>query len=177
MMKDIKMKYGNFEFPSNPQTISADFSIGVKTDSIINKTGVTQRAASKPAVISGSGRFYGKDAGESCSRLSFMMKSEDSFWLFCPGIYPIKAYLSQFSYQLDCAGQGASYAFTFTEDCAGKAFQRTLLFTVAKEDENAFDIADRCRVSVDDIMRLNDMETPFDITPGRRIRINENTDD
>ncbi len=47
-------------------------------------------------------------------------------------------------------------------------------FTIARQGENAFLIARRCHVTVDDIMRLNPaFLTPFSIPAGARVRLKE----
>lgn len=176
-MNEIRMKFGDLEFPSNPKTIKAEISSSVAYSPVYGGKSKTEKIADKPTVISGNGMFFSENGVEYCQRLSRMMKSNKSSWLFCPGIYPIKAFLSDFSYQLDSKKSGVYYSFSFTEDCTKVSAERALLFTVVEENENAFDIADRCGVSVDDIMRLNNIATPFDIALGGRIRIRENSDD
>lgn len=174
MKTDIKMKYGSFEFPSNPQIITAEFSSKIKHSYTLSKESVTEKIANEPSIISGNGIFFEDNAELYCQRLSEIMKDKSSHWLFCPGIYPVKAYLSKFTYQLDCKTGGASYTFQFTSDRSPDVTERKFFFTYADDNENAFDIANRCGISVDDIIRLNDLETPFDIRAGRRIKINEN---
>lgn len=176
-MNEIRMKFGDFEFPSNPKTIKAEISSFVAYNTVYGGKSKAEKITDKPTVISGNGIFFSENGVEYCQRLSRMMKSDKSSWLFCPGVYPIKAFLSDFSYQLDSKKSGVYYSFSFTEDCTKVSAEKELLFTVAEENENAFDIADRCGVSVDDIMRLNDVATPFDIASGGRIRIRENSDD
>ncbi|MDD6728277.1 MAG: LysM peptidoglycan-binding domain-containing protein [Eubacteriales bacterium] len=173
---NIKLKFGGFEFPSNPDEIKAELSSRVSHSPLINGLSVTEKTAEEPSVIKGKGVFYESDAEEYCTRLSHLMRKKASSWLFCPGIYPMKAYLSDFSYCLKSTG-GISYSFTFTEDCGDTLTERSFLFTEALEGENAFDVAGRCGVSVNDIMTLNDIATPFDITQGRRIKIRENSND
>ncbi|MGN1329016.1 MAG: LysM peptidoglycan-binding domain-containing protein [Eubacterium sp.] len=176
-MSEIRMKFGDFEFPSNPKVIKAEISSTVIYSPVYGGKSKTEKITDKPTVISGNGMFFSENAIHYCQRLSRMMKSKKSDWLFCPGVYPIKAFLSDFSYQLDSKNNGICYSFSFVEDCNKVSVEKKFLFTVAENDENAFDIADRCGVSVDDIMRFNDIATPFDIASGGRIRIRENSND
>lgn len=176
-MNEIKMKFGNFEFPSNPKTIKAEISSEIVSNPVYGGKSKTEKITDKPVVISGNGMFFSEKGTEYCQRLSGMMKSNKSSWLFCPGIYPIKAFLSDFSYQLDSKSNGIYYSFSFTEDCTKVLAERKFTFTVADDNESAFDIADRCGVCIDDIMRLNDIESPFDIVSGGRIRIRENSNE
>ncbi|MGN1421499.1 MAG: LysM peptidoglycan-binding domain-containing protein [Eubacterium sp.] len=176
-MNEIRMKFGNFEFPSNPKAIKAEISSAVIYSPVYGGKSKTEKITDKPTVISGNGMFFSDNGVEYCQRLSKMMKDKKSSWLFCPGVYPIKAFLSDFSYQLDSKSNGVYYSFSFIEDCTKVSAEREFIFTVADSGENAFDIAHRCGVSVDDIMRLNDITTPFDIASGRRIRIRENSND
>lgn len=175
MMNEVKMKFGELEFPSNPKTIKAEISSKVIYSPVYGGISKTEKITDKPTVISGSGMIFSDDGVEFCQRLSRMIKAKKSSWLFCPGIYPIKAFLSDFTYQLDSKSNGVDYRFSFVEDCANISVKRDFCFTVAGENENAFDIAYRCGVSVDDVMRLNDIATPFDFSNGERVRIRENS--
>ena len=47
--------------------------------------------------------------------------------------------------------------------------ERDFKYTFAKAGENAFEIANRCDISVNDIMLFNDFKTPFDIKTGDRV--------
>ncbi|MCD7797420.1 MAG: LysM peptidoglycan-binding domain-containing protein [Clostridiales bacterium] len=82
--------------------------------------------------------------------------------------------MSEFTYELDSRKQGASYTFSFIEDCSHTTANKKFMFSYAFGSENAFDITYRCGVAVDDIMRLNNIKTPFDITEGERLRLYEN---
>lgn len=167
------MKYGGLEFPSNPETLKAEISSASVQYRIHGAGSIVKKISDKPCTVSGKGIFYSDNAKDFCARLARASKKSSSQWLLCPGVYPFKAYLDEFGYSLDCKSGGVSYYFKFTEDCGDVSAFKRLRFAIACEGENAFDIAHRCGVSVDDIMRLNELETPFDITAGRRIRINE----
>lgn len=44
-------------------------------------------------------------------------------------------------------------------------------YIVAYDGDNAFDIAARANMSVDEIMQLNDIESPFSIKKGERVKL------
>lgn len=171
------MKFADFEFDSNPSVIKATLASKVKSDLIFGGSSVTQKIAYAPAEVSGTGVFYDKNAETNCQLLSRMMKRKKSDWLYCPGIYPIKAFLSEFSYELSSKSSAVKYSFVFVQDCSNEESERAFEFTAAADGENAFDIANRCSVSVDDIMRYNNLKSPFDIDGKRRIYLYENSNE
>ena len=81
------------------------------------------------------------------------------------------AFLTEFLYTLSADKSSASYSFVFTEDCSDVAGEKQLKETYVIPGENAFDIANRCNVSIDDIMKLNNFETPFDLKSGEVVRL------
>ena len=68
------------------------------------------------------------------------------------------------------AGLNANFAkavaFLATGDFAALAPGKSAL-----DGENAFDIAKRCNTTVEDIMKRNEIKTPFDIKAGERLVI------
>ena len=90
-------------------------------------------------------------------------------WLFAPGAEPMRAYLTRFDYTCTTARDGVQYSFTFTEDCDPAPRYAPYGSTRVRQGENAFDIAARTGVSVDTIVALNRLASPFDLTPGEKV--------
>ncbi|MCD7797421.1 MAG: hypothetical protein LUG95_07485 [Clostridiales bacterium] len=85
MMADtnkIKMKFAEFEFPSNPQTISVKTCSKTQCHELYSSDSVVQKICDKPTVISGSGKFFGDNAKRNCLLLTRLMKSKNSALLF-----------------------------------------------------------------------------------------------
>jgi hypothetical protein len=165
------MKFKDFEFPSNPNTIEITSNRNVNINCVYGEKSVTENVSCNPTVISGSGSFFGDNADEYCTRLSRLLKIESSGWLYCPNAYPIKAFFSEFTYKVDSEKGCVQYNFTFIEDCSSKQEEKKFCYTISQKDENAFDIANREGVSVDDVMTLNDFKSPFDIKEGTTVKI------
>ena len=55
--------------------------------------------------------------------------------------------------------------------CDDKKEIAPLDYIVAYDGDNAFDITARANMSVDEIMQLNDIESPFSIKKGERVKL------
>ena len=81
----------------------------------------------------------------------------------------MRAYLTRFDYTCATARDGVQYSFTFTEDCDPAPRYAPYGSTRVRQGENAFDIAARTGVSIDTIVALNRLASPFDLTPGGKV--------
>ncbi len=167
----MNVKYKNFVFPSNPQKIKCDGSSNSHISPIPHKSSAVENVSSNPVKISGSGSFAAALARESCSILMHLLRSKKSGWLFVPGIAPIRAFFTEFIYEVNSKSGICEYSFEFIEDCSNTLERAELSYVTANEGENAFDIAFDNSVSVDDIMALNNLKTPFDINEGDRVAL------
>lgn len=166
----VKMKFGDFEFPTNPAQLEVSASTNVKSSPIFGIGSSVQNVSREPVTVKGSGRFYGEDAEQSCAFLQHMLRRGKSEVLFIPSAGSLNAYLTRFTYGRDVSG-GASYSFEFTENCNNKSELCAVKEITAAEGDNAFNIAARCGVSVNEIMRKNNFKNAFDINAGDRVRI------
>lgn len=162
-MRKMKMKFGTFEFPVNPKNLKVSSSANCREKAIFGKNAVVENVSVNPTIISGKGELADKNGEATCSYLMHILKTKKSYWLFAPDMVPIKAYLTDFTYEQSSLRNSYLYTFKFVEDCKDKSEMIKIPYTIARNGENAFDIAYRCGVSVDDIMMKNDIATPFDI--------------
>ena len=167
----MKMKYKDFEWSVNPFDVKVVSSTNLNISPVFGKKSVSENVSINPTVVEGKGVFYGENGRERCSFLQHLLKLTDSGWLFISGAPPIRAFFIRFSFTNNSEKNCFSYEFKFVEDCSEKREERILSFIYAEEGENAFDIAYRCGVSVDDIMKNNDIKTPFDIAEGQKVAI------
>lgn len=168
-MKEFKMRFKDYIFPSNPQSIKITTQSKTAQSGIYGGQSTVQSVCVNPTIISGSGIFAGEGAQEECRRLSHMLKINTSGEFHCPNAQPIKAYLTEFSYSAAADRGALAYSFEFTEDCNGRREEIEFDYTLALDGENAFDIAARTGVTVDEVVELNSLKGPFDITAGERI--------
>jgi hypothetical protein len=165
------VSYKDYQFPSNPQSIEISLSSNCNSSAIFDGNSVTENVSINPIVVTGSGEIYGDSGDEYCSYLGNMLKDKSSGWLLLPSAMAIKAYFTKFKFSRDNKKNSVSYSFEFTEDCTDRSAKKQFKYTIALDNENAFDIANRCDVSVNDIMSLNDFGTPFEIISGSKVVI------
>ena len=91
--------------------------------------------------------------------------------LHCPSLYPIEAIFTEFKYDSSATLGKIEYEFEFTQVCDDKKEIAPLDYIVAYDGDTAFDIAARANMSVDEIMQLNDIESPFSIKKGDRVKL------
>ena len=168
-MKDFKMRYKDFVFPQNPRYIEISTKRDLITESVYGEKSNVEDIAQKPIVVVGNGTFYSDDAQSLCSYLSHLLKQGTPGELHCPSLYPINAYFEKFVYSQNATKDAIDYSFSFVEVCDEKKEKLELDYTLAFDGENAFDIAYRTGVSVDEIMERNSFPTPFDIKTGDKV--------
>ncbi len=167
----MRLKYKNFEFPANPASIEFLSSSNCCSKPVFDENSAVENISVNPVKITGEGEFFADSAQEYCSYLQNLLKSKKSGWLFVPSAPPVKAYFTEFKFSKNTKRNSILYFFEFTEDCSGRKAERLFKYTYAEKNENAFEIANRCDVSVNEIMRLNDFKSPFDIPQGSRVAI------
>ncbi|MCM1114358.1 MAG: LysM peptidoglycan-binding domain-containing protein [Clostridium sp.] len=163
------MVFKDFVFPSNPTVLEVKASTNIHNFPIANNSSRVENVSVNPSIVEGSGVFFGDRGEEYCLYLQHLLRLRTAGVLLLPTAVGMNAYLTRFSYKKSSNKNEISYSFTFTEDCSSKKEERLFYFTVAENGENAFDIANRCNVSVDDIMRLNTIATPFSIKAGDKV--------
>lgn len=165
----MKLKYKNFEFPSNPEKIEILSSTNCSSSAVLDKNSAVQNVSVNPVIVKGSGEFYGNTGEETAALIQNMLRDKRSGWLMLPFFVPVKAFFTAFEFCKNSSKNAVSYSFEFTEDCSGRVAERDFKYTLAKAGENAFEIANRYDISVNDIMLFNDFKTPFDIKEGDRV--------
>lgn len=165
----MKMRFNDFVFPANPAKLEILLSSNFSSSPVFGRGSSVQNVSVNPAVIKGSGEFYGSRAESSCCYLQHILRLRTAGILFIPSSGSYNAYLTEFNFSRNADKSGIAYSFVFTESCSDRKERRSFCSTVAKEGENAFDIADRCCVSVNEIMERNSFKTPFDINKGDRV--------
>lgn len=165
----MRLKYKSFEFPSNPANIEILSSTNCSSSPVFAGSSVVENISVNPIVVKGSGEFYGGKCEEYCTVLGNLLECTESGWLFTPLSAPMKAYFTEFEFSKNTEKNAVEYSFKFTEDCNARKAYIELPYIIAEENENAFEIANRYNVSVNEIMRLNDFKSPFDISAGDRV--------
>lgn len=169
MMAAMKMRFKDFEFPSNPAVIKTELSANVRENSLFESDSAVYNISRNAAVISGKGCFWGEERFTASALLKKLQSSSDAGWLFLPDGSCFNAFFTALTVEEDAKKDCVFYSFSFTENCLHKKEEYDFGFTLAQENENMFDIAHRCGVPIETLMRLNDFKTPFSIKAGDRV--------
>ncbi len=167
----MKMRFKDFIFPSNPSAFEVSSSTNMSVRSVFDRDSDVQAVSLNPVKVNGHGEFFGSMAEENCQYLMHMLRTRENGALLLPSGSSFDAYLSKFTFSKSADRSSILYEFEFTENCSDKSERRNFRFTTCKRGENAFIIANRCNVSVDNIMKYNDFKTPFDIKEGEKVVI------
>lgn len=165
----VMMKYKDFDFPSNPSKIVVKAKTNISEGCVIGESPNVSSNAKMAKEISGNGVFFDDKAIFYAQKLCDMLLSTESGILIVPGVYPMDAFFSDFSYEIDTKKNCVSYSFSFVEDCKNKNLQYDFGFTYAKSGENAFDIANRTGTDVETIIKNNVLSSPFEIKSGDKV--------
>lgn len=165
----MRMRFGPYTFLQNPGQVQVESRSLQREEQLLSGGVRVVPAGRRATVITGKGWWYGRRATEMAAALQRMVLPGRPYWLFAPGAEPMRAYLTRFDYTCTSARDGVQYSFTFTEDCDPAARYAPYGITRVREGENAFDVAARTGVSVDTIVALNRLASPFDLAPGRKV--------
>lgn len=165
----MKLKYKSLEFPVNPASIEVVSTTNCTSKSVFGKNSVVENVSVNPIIVTGEGAFYGERFEDFCAELQNALKNKGSGWLLIPSAPPIKAFFTELKFKKSSKRNFVLYSFKFTEECSDRKAEKEFSYIFADKNENAFEIAGRYNVDVNEIMRLNDFKSPFDISEGDRV--------
>ncbi len=168
-MDSIKMSYGGFTFNANPSSVKTEYKKNTAPSVFPFRRAKTNIISKSPAVISGNGKFCGKNARAEAQMLLSVFKREGAAYLFSPVLAPVKAYFTALDFSVNSVSGSIDYSFEFTQEEASDSDLYDFGYTLAEENENLFDIAHRTNTNIEKIIDLNSFKTPFDIREGDRI--------
>ncbi len=168
-MQLVKMKYKDYVFDINPSSIKLEHSKTVASQSILDNFDNSSIVSVKPITIIGSGILVGDDRFEQMILIQNLFNKKGSEYLFLPGFSPIKAYFSELSFSISNNKNSISYSFEFVEDNQCKKEYYNFGYTIAKNGENLFDIANRLNVEVELLVSKNDFEDLFAVKEGDKV--------
>ena len=168
-MKLIKMNYKGYEFNINPSTLKLAYSKNIANQNIIDGVDRLNVISMKGAVITGTGILVGDDMLEQMSMLQMLFDKKESDYLFLPAFSPIKVYFTDLEFEMNNDKSVINYSFKFIEDSVCKKDNYCSGYTIAKNDENLFDIANRLGISVDVLVENNDFDDLFSVNEGDKV--------
>ncbi len=167
----MNMKFKNFEFPANPETVSVDYSDNIREFPLFDSDSAVCRVSRNAAQIRCGGAFWGEDRLVLAQELKGLFRDCSSGWLFLPDGECFDAFLVSLSVTETAKKGCVSYSMVFRENCSHKKSTAQLDCTYAQENENMFDIAYRCGARVETLMELNEYKTPFSVQAGDRVML------
>lgn len=165
----IKMKYKDFEFPSNPAVVKTELSENINEKPVLWGAGVVFNMSHNAAKICCEGSFWGSERSISAQRLKILRSRGTPGWLFLPDGSCYYAFLSLLELRDDAKKNCISYSVSFIEAQGVKNGEYNFGFTYAQENENMFDISFRCSVPIEKLMQINHFENPFCVKNGDRV--------
>lgn len=165
----IKLTYRDYVFPTNPKKIEMISDTNINTTSIYKENSIVENISVKPVVIKCSGELFEDEGRECCDKMQLYLKEQLSGWLFAPEISPIEAFLTSFSYTKGASNNSILYEMVFTENCNDKKTRADIDYTVCKNSENMFEIANMYDVHVETLMKLNNIASPFELKKGDKV--------
>lgn len=171
-MKLIKMNYKGFTFDVNPSSIEISLSKSINTKSIPFSFSKSQEINVQPTKIKGSGKFIGEDARQKAYQLERVFMSNGSAYLFVPDANPMKAFFSELNISYDSKDSSVNYSFEFVEDSQQKSNEYPFGYTVAKYNENLYDISNRTGIDVSRLFEINSYKDLFSVKVGDKVWLN-----
>ncbi len=168
----LNMRYKSFVFPSNPAKTEVLSSKSIACLPLLGGDFNADEIAKNASVITVSGSFYGEDALQTVRELSRVFNEGGEGWLFLPSGRCFLACFKSLLITENADKGGISYEAVFLEKSALRGKSHPFGYTFAQAGENAFDIAERCGISVEELMECNTVRNPFDIEEGDRIWLN-----
>lgn len=168
-MDYMKMKYKGFEFDVNPKEFQLLASKNISKIDIPNKTFVNNEINPKGLTVKGKGSLIGENALEKAHLLLLLFNKSGSDFLFLPTGDVVKAYFADLNISYSGSLDKVDYSFEFVEDTKGKEAEYTFGYTIAKRQENMFDVSNRTGVSVETLAKVNQVESVFAIKEGDKI--------
>ena len=162
------MSYRNFEFPVNLKSVKADFSRQVEIVSTSKKS-VAKELCKRPAVISGSGCFTGRNASERANMLMILFQSGGASYLFSPLFPPMRMFFTSLKISASSGEERIDYSLSFTQETNEKRSKKDFPFTLARKGENYFDVANRCEKPLEDLVDANTPRDLFSLNEGDKI--------
>ena len=166
------MSYKNFIWRTNPYRITVISGNNVAANTVPESVDYSQEISVLPRKIIGEGTFFGDDAYKQITLLQNVLLKGGTGQLFIPNMTPIHAFFTRLEIKAQ-RKNSVDYAFTFVEDTAYISNENNdyVDFTYIGENENLFHISNRTGVAVDELMKLNNFPTPFDLVEGGRVRL------
>lgn len=167
-MKLIPMKYKDYIWPHNPRELRMTSLKDLKEMNTPFNGSVFQNFGREKRVVRGVGEFFGEDCVEQFNELFEIFKMKGSGFLALPDVSPFLAEFKSLEMSVQTKPNVIEYSFEFWEDMSDIAENGSNLKDshVIQEGETLWDIAYKYDLSVDALLKLNDIKNPNELSPG-----------
>ncbi len=168
-MDSIQMRYKGCTLDINPEKISMHLSKRINRTVVPFVKTRTQEICRNPCIISGSGILAGEDVQQQAYALLSCYRSKGADYLFSPLLPPLKMHFTALQFYADADSNRIRYSFEFTEEPSDKRLTRSNRYTLAREGENLFDVANRTGYPVEYLAEQNHFRNLFALNEGDKV--------
>ena len=150
------LRFGGVTVRHNPKELTVINNKGINEYSDTENRTVMQRVIEKPSVIKGTGELYGDGCFEMYSRLMRMQIKNIPQKLCIPGMGVYTAVITKLSAKAGAHAKLITIEFEFRT--AGDRYAKKITsnnYTCCRQGETLWDIAYRCEVCIDTLVKLN----------------------
>lgn len=172
-MKNVPIKFCDFEFSVNPQSMEIISDSKYSKTQLANQNYCIDNFLTQPSVISGIGSFVGDNANDEFISLFEIFKQGKVGTLQFSGMRPINCIMTKLNKKLESFENVVSYEFEFLEvprnkdnlDGQGKVY-------TIQDGETLWNVAVKFDISIEKIMKLNpEISSPFNVKLGDKVNI------
>ncbi|MBQ7740589.1 MAG: DNA circularization N-terminal domain-containing protein [Eubacterium sp.] len=168
-MEPTYMSFRGVDFVASPYETGIKMSKSITNTKIPFSKEKTEELCENSRVITGRGRFVGENASAKANELCAVFKTKGSAFLFTPAFSPIKVFFTELCLNIDTDNSCVNYSFTFVEDPNSQKRYEDFNYTRVRKNENIYDVANRCNLSVDELVRLNRVRNIFSLEEGEKL--------
>lgn len=173
-MNNSRMKYKDFEWKHNPETIEITLERGLRRHLVPYVGGLVQDMGGAGRVIKGSGCFFGEECLLTFLELSAVLDEHGPGTLSLPGLEPFSAVVRSYGLSCEPGPELVRYQFEFWEtaavETASPAGAAAAKSHTAQSGETLWSVALLYGVTVDGLLKANPgIRRPADLTPGQRV--------
>lgn len=173
-MKSVRLKYKGYTFPKNPKSIVISASKHLSENKINGYRTQTTEICKNPCIITVEGGIT-QNITEETEKLKKLQSEKDSGYLQIPYADTYDAFFEKIEFKISAKNEKIIYKATFKENQKERLDTVKITKTTVLKGENLFDISARTGISVEKLIEINNLKSPFDIEENREVTLYEST--
>lgn len=151
------MKFGDYIWPHNPESINISSSRNIKDLTLPFSGYVFQDYGRDKRVVNGKGEFFGEDCVDQFEKLFFVYNEGKQNMLYVPGIAQFNALFKNLEITCETIPNLIIYKFEFWEtfDFYSENNSNLKRYHIVEEGENLYYISEMYGISLTNIFKLN----------------------